>query len=267
MRQNIIQALTLITFLSIASEAFADSCHSHLDFAVVDKQDQVDQILCNDAYAVGYSYFYKVPLWASYKLTRDSVTPNNGRGGNPFEEDTRIPKEHRSTLWDYKYSGYDRGHMGPRAALDFTPDARNQTFLLSNMTPQHAELNQEGWRELEVYVVDLAKKHEEVYVVTGALFDGDNKTIGKSVYVPSHLFKAIYVPSLKDALGFIIENKPFDIDDLQSKQVSINAIENRSGLQLFNEIPDNFENQMEKESIDYCHIFGKLSLSEHACGS
>lgn len=207
--------LSAFLLLLLSSTCFAqDNCNGHLEFAVQDLEGDVDRILCKNGYAIGYSFCYKAPIWVSYRLTEASVTPDNGRGGNPVAEDEMLPVEARSTRWDYKYSGWDRGHMIPRAAMDSTPALRDESFLMSNMTSQHPRLNQAVWRSLEAYVLDLTIEYDEIYVVTGALFKGINRTIGKGVHIPSDLFKAIFIPSEQQMLAFVVPNSPFDIEDL-----------------------------------------------------
>jgi len=259
---RLILALTLFSSL-----AWANPCPTtqHLAFNIKDNNEQVDQILCKRGFVVGYSYYYKAPMYVAYKLDGESVAVNSGRGGNPFEEDEAIPREFRATLWDFKYSGYDRGHMAPRAALDGSDELRDETFLLSNMTAQAPSLNQRGWADLEEYVRFLAVTYKTIYVVTGSIFDGDNKTIGRGVYVPSHLYKVIYVPSLNSMLGFIIENSDFDIEGLKVKQAKINEIENRAGFDFFPSIKNDEEDQMEKVEVDYCVLLGMGSLKAVSC--
>ena len=61
--RHIIVFLLLVTFSAIANDA--QPCHDHLKFGLKDKQEQIDQELCRDGYAVGYSYYYKVPIWVT----------------------------------------------------------------------------------------------------------------------------------------------------------------------------------------------------------
>ncbi|PCI68522.1 MAG: DNA/RNA endonuclease G [Gammaproteobacteria bacterium] len=257
--------LTLLAGLFLSFGTSAEECNGHLEFTIKNKQSTIDQVLCSDGYAVGYSYYYKAPMWVQYRLTKESVAPNNGRGGNPFKEDDRIPEEFRASLWDYKYSGFDRGHMAPRAAMDETPTLRDKSFLLSNMTPQEAKLNQRGWADLEEYVRDIATKHEEIYVVTGALFEGVNRTIGRGIYIPSHLYKVIYIPSKEQMLAFMIPNEAFDIDDLDKMQVKPALLERHSGLDFFQNIVNSKEKLMEKTKINYCDLLGDGHLPQEAC--
>ena len=94
-------------------------------------------------YAVGYDYDRKVPSWAAYKLTPESVNKRFERS-NKFKEDLEIPVQYRSKLSDYKGSDYDRGHMAASATVDFTYKSMMESFLLTNMTPQLARLNRQG---------------------------------------------------------------------------------------------------------------------------
>ena len=53
-----------------------------------------------------------------------------------FKEDTSIHPYFRSTLADYKHSGFDRGHLAAAANHRMNQDLCDETFLLSNMAPQ-----------------------------------------------------------------------------------------------------------------------------------
>ena len=258
---------SLLFLVLFSSLSFANPCPNtqHLAFDIKDSQEQVDQILCKNGYVVGYSYFYKAPMYVAYKLTKKEVLINKGRGSNPFKADEAIPKQFRASEWDYKYSGYDKGHMAPRASLDSSEALRDETYLLSNMTPQPPNFNQRGWADLEEYVRYLAETYETIYVVTGSMFKGDNRTIGKGVYVPSHLYKVIYIPSLDSMLGFIVANDSFDINFLKTTQVTINDIENRSGFDFFPDIRNAEEDPMEKNEIDFCVLLGLGNLKAASC--
>ena len=94
-------------------------------------------------YAVGYDYDRKVPSWVAYRLTPDSVNKRFERS-NKFKKDLEIPAQHRSTLSDYKGSGYDRGHMAASATVDFTYKSMMESFLLTNMAPPVAMSKSSG---------------------------------------------------------------------------------------------------------------------------
>ena len=53
------------------------------------------------------------------------------------------------TTYDYKGSGYDRGHMCPSADMKWSPAAQRDCFYMSNICPQDRSLNSGAWSKLE----------------------------------------------------------------------------------------------------------------------
>lgn len=205
-----------------------------------------DAVLCNDGYVVGYSAHYKAPLWVAYRLTEESVSPQFERS-NDFREDERLLAGSRATLPDFKWSGFDRGHMAPAASMDTTEALERDSYLLSNMTPQDPSFNQGGWRLLEDHVRQLAIDREEIFVYTGAVFEGVNRTIGRGrVGVPSHLFKIVWDPDSEEVFSVLIPNEGFDFDDITDFVVDVNEIESWSGIDFLHELPVDQEREVEK---------------------
>ncbi|CAG0911930.1 unnamed protein product, partial [Cyprideis torosa] len=66
-----------------------------------------------------------------------------------FRVDLRIPAMFRAGLEDYVGSGYDRGHLIASADRRSSGVLNSETFLLSNMSPQHPRLNRGLWKTLE----------------------------------------------------------------------------------------------------------------------
>ena len=64
-----------------------------------------------------------------------------------FRPDYRLPESFRADLEDYHRSGYDRGHLAASANHRDNDLQNSETFLLSNMSPQHADLNRRIWRD------------------------------------------------------------------------------------------------------------------------
>ena len=213
-----------------------------------------DMILCNEGYVVGYSFHYKAPLWVAYRLTEASVTPDTGRT-NDFREDERIPEQHRATLSDFKRTGFDRGHMAPRAAMDSTRDLGSASFLLSNMTPQVPGFNQRGWRDLEIRVREIAVDRDEIFVYTGSVFEGVNRTIGRGqVAVPSHLFKIVWDPEEREVFSVLIPNERFSFDDIADFVVDVNEVESFSGIDFLHALPNAQETPLENEEFDVWEV-------------
>jgi endonuclease G len=172
------------------------------------KLDRRTTFLCNDAYAVLASGVTHGALWSAEHLTADSLavardTPRRGR----FHADNRLPFSDQAQLSDYRRSGYDRGHMTPSGDMPGY-HAQQQSFSLANMVPQAGPLNRGVWEGIESAVRDLAVHEGQLYVVTGAVFQGSEiQSIGdNSVLVPTQTWKAVYDPSVGAAGAYICTN-------------------------------------------------------------
>lgn len=165
--------------------------------------------ICFSSFAVNYSNHAKVPNWSAEYVTPQQLAMARriSRKDN-FHEESRIAPKQRSLLADYKRSGYDRGHLSPNGNRYNRVD-QYESFSLSNIVPQSPVGNQNQWREIEEAVRTIVTKtRQPVYIITGTLFlDKKPRTIGKSkVYVPSHLYKAVYFPNTQVASAYVIVN-------------------------------------------------------------
>ncbi|ELC3158058.1 DNA/RNA non-specific endonuclease [Vibrio harveyi] len=237
--KNII-LVSLVTLLSFPT--LAETCGQHLDKGMPSTNS--DQFLCRDGYAVGYNYDTKNADWVAYHITAESVNITNKRS-NSFKEDTEMPDYARSTLADYKGSGYDRGHLAPSATMDFTRESMKQSFLMSNMSPQLPGFNRVGWRVLEEHVRDLANEYNELYVVTGPIYQGNEGTIGNGVVIPSAFYKVILDPSFDEAIAFIVPHRDVSSSELANFITTIDEVEHQTGLDFFAQTPDSIEDNME----------------------
>jgi endonuclease G len=204
-----------------------------------------DQILPNRNYLIGYSYLFRQPRWAVQVIDGqdESVTVDRE---DAFRADLRVPEMFRSTLSDYRGSGYDRGHLVPSADRLSSRLENSETFLMTNMAPQTPHLNRVIWRELESKIRKVADKKNivEVYVISGPVFDISKplKLIGDDVVIPHEFFKSILVEDNRGKFKFFSYILPNDKDDevlmdsLGDFATSTEDIEFRTGLQLWGKL-------------------------------
>lgn len=201
-----------------------------------------DQILFNRHYVIGYSYYFRQAKWA-LEIVDPAETPVERV--DHFRSDYRIPLMFKAELDDYKKSGYDRGHLVPSANHREEVLENSETFLLSNMSPQHKDLNRKIWRELEEEVRNLNAKKRilETYVLSGPIFDFNTKvsTIkpksknGITLPVPHSYFKSILTENDRGTLNmwsFIIPNKATN-KSLKDFLTRTTDVENYSGLLIW----------------------------------
>lgn len=225
--------------------AVSNYCHNFLvygnpSYNIIDGLGRTDLYLCRDGFVVGYNYQTKQASWVAFKLTKAKVA-NKLKRDDKFKEDTDVPFVYRATLADYKYSGYDRGHLASYASMDFSQKSADESFLLSNMSPQKAGLNRQGWGRLETNERIWANMYDNIYVYTGPIYKKQkiHKTIGDNkIAVPDYYFKIIYVPSKNKALAFVLPNSRVAKNKVANYRVAIKDIEKRTGLQFLTNIPD-----------------------------
>lgn len=216
----------------------------------------VDQVLCREGFAVGYRYDKRQADWVSYYVTAESVAKSHDRNDR-FREDGEIPSAYRARLSDYKYSGYSRGHLAPRATVDMTYNAMDESFLLSNISPQVQTFNGGGWLSLEDNLRHCVADNEALYIVTGTFFDG--KTVAYAngqLEVPSHFYKAILKPSEPYAAWAVVMPHEKLPKDLRPYVLSIDALEQITGRDFFANLSDSIEVGLEKHVHIRCPVKG-----------
>jgi endonuclease G len=212
----------------------------------------------NPVYVLEKLTFLNEEVPAASISTGDGSSSRSSRRRPPFYEETSLPEAYRSRLSHYRNSGYDRGHMAP--AADY-PHATNDTFTLTNVSPQNHSMNISIWHRLERWTRRVTSDQQQssaggggdVYVVTGPLwlpqrqtsereFQFDYPAIGRPpilVSVPTHFFKVVVVVDKdKDQITkcacFVIPNTQIDsTKDLQDYVVHWTDLEAVSGLQFF----------------------------------
>lgn len=224
------------------------TAHSNLDKAFFDckkqffeanqpnlstKLEQNTYPLCFDGFAVMYSGVSKTPIWVAEYLTKERIeSAKKLERDDSFHAEERLIKGVRSELADYKHSGYDRGHLAPNADMP-TKTAQYDSFSLANIAPQVRKHNSPTWSKVEQETRGIAYQYGKAYVVTGVTFLGKNiKTINNNVLIPTHFFKAVYVPSLKQAKVYFSPNN----DNNQVDIISLNELEQKTGIDVFPEL-------------------------------
>lgn len=137
-------------------------------------------------------------------LNRSDIFPG---GRDRWRKDKRLAYEHQWGLELYraKNSHFDRGHMTRREDVQWGSNpqsarlAAQSTFYYTNAVPQHADLNQAIWSDLEDYIL-----HQEVVghglritLFTGPAFRTDDPIFirpvrGAFVQLPVLFWKVIY---------------------------------------------------------------------------
>lgn len=227
------------------TEQYEDIESTYQDFL---PNSSTGKIIDHDYYALSYSEKHEQAEWVAYETDIARLEKNAEREDN-FREDPSIPTG-SATLADYSGSGYDRGHLAPAGDMHFAEDAMYRSFLMSNICPQDRAFNRGIWRELEEQVRDWTRGYKHLYVVTGPVLTQRAKArIGDNdVAVPRSFYKVLldyHEPELK-AVGFVIPNEKSN-KPLDHYAMSVDEVEELTGIDFFPTLPDNIENKLERK--------------------
>jgi len=190
--------------------------------------------LCFEAFALMHSGVSRTPLWVAEKLTRESlIRARSVQREDNFHAEETLPPEDRAELHDYARSGFDRGHMAPAADMP-SLTAQHESFSLANIVPQQRQNNQILWAAIEGATRHMTNLRGELYVMTGPIFEGEKiERINGRVFIPTHIYKAVYDPAKKEGAAWISPNTAENVYEV----VSIAELEKRININLFPGIP------------------------------
>ncbi|MBA4409713.1 MAG: DNA/RNA endonuclease [Odoribacter sp.] len=232
----------LLLFVFILSMSCKSADGIQPDEKIGFEPKSLGEIVKHTYYTLAYSEDNEQAYWVYYVLTPELINGNQSRTDD-FRADPLVSTGSAS-LGDYKGSGYDRGHLCPAADMKLNKTSMSESFFLSNMSPQVAEFNRGIWSTLEAQVREWALKYSKLYVVTGPIFKDNIGAIGENkVTVPGHYYKVLFDGNDK-MIGLILPNAKSS-SPLESFVVSVDSIENLTGIDFFPELDDQIENQLE----------------------
>ena len=176
------------------------------------------------------------------------------------------------------FSGYNRGHLVASNDRRFCLEANQQTFYMSNMSPQIGNFNSPYWAKLEQIVQhmgwnatmpdkekDFRNFADTLYVVKGGYIDDPQEVRsyiqrpnGTRMAVPGHYFMALLrlKGTTYNAVAFWLEHKNYpysgDTKNVPNNAfldhiMSVDRLEQLTGIDFFHNLPDDIENRVEAE--------------------
>jgi len=208
----------------------ACAVHSPYGFAIVKRPVQA---ICREAYLVAYDAPVKIPAYVAYTLL-----PQNALGcfprTNAFVADQSVQGGARPD--DYAGTGYDKGHAAPDGDLSWSAQVEYESFLMTNMYPQHGSLNRGIWKLLETSVRGWAVQLNQPYTIyVGAFYGPGDESIGNSVVVPHGFYKIVINNQTKQIAGWSFPHtKPYVNlgNDLTKFRLPVSQIEITAGVKF-----------------------------------
>ncbi|WP_396148980.1 DNA/RNA non-specific endonuclease [Flavobacterium sp.] len=261
---SFVSTLILILFLSVScrdnyvlNDAGSDASTDRTELTKINWNEfdfyptsTTGQVIRHNFYALSYHEEHEQAEWVAYEL-KSSYSSKYDYKRPYFIEDPKV-KTGSADWRNYKNSGYDKGHLCPAGDMKFSKQAYNETFYTSNISPQKADFNAGVWNRLEQKVRYWADKYDGLYVITGGILDANLKTIGEEdVSVPDYFYKILFDVSNDKPriIAFLVPHKNSD-RPLYEFVVSVDELEELTGIDFFHHLPNEIENQIEKNA-DY----------------
>ena len=239
------------------------ACQVHSPYGFAQTQ-RTAQPICREAYLVAYDAPAKIPVYVAYTLK-----PENALGcwprTNAFVADKSIVGGAKPE--DYAGTGYDKGHAAPDGDLSWSEIVEYESFLMTNMYPQHGSLNRGIWKLLETSIRGWAVQRNQPFTIfVGAFYGASNEKIGNGVVVPHGYYKIVINNSTGEVAGWKFPHtKPYVNlgNDLTKFRAPIAQIQQEAGVRYALH-PQAKELQPGQEwAVDY----GKLTNAKRAkCG-
>jgi endonuclease G len=227
---------------------------------VYHKHDDTHNVIREySAFTVYYDDGILSPRWTAIKVTKEIADKNKDiERLKRFKVDPEIKEKGYQTAThdDYKNPAgmkiWARGHMVQfDDARGWGQQAADDSFFTANICPQLAALNGQGWLTLEKLCTEYARDYGVVWIYTGPIYNEIKPFApGRKIPVPDSFYKVVVSPGQDggiDVLAFIMLHKPTKSDtDLSQFLTSIDKVETETGLDFLHELPDDYEDFLEK---------------------
>ena len=208
----------------------------------------------HENYSFSYSEEDEQSEWVAYELTKEETYGKLSRS-NAFTEDPIVSTE-SAHVYEYRESGYTKGHLAPAADMKFDRTAMMECFYTSNISPQKQKFNAGIWNDLEMQTRHWARKFNKVYIVTGPVFSPNDEKMHytnnrgevetSEITIPAKFFKIIYDFSYagkEKMIGFIIPQSAKG--DIFEYAVTVDEVEKATGIDFFNNIAPKTQDALE----------------------
>ena len=185
-----------------------------------------------------------------------------------YPNDPDLPVQYRWAEDPYKFSGYDHGHICPSADRLRAVECNYQTFYITNMQPQYNKFNAGLWQKMEEDVRNWVRLGDTLYVCKGGTIDNPdyileyiNRNSHQSTRVnkdhipgPRFFYMALVCRKGDEWHGMAYwaqqYNEDHSNDNRKGYAITIDRLEELTGIDFFCNLPDDIEAQVESEK-DY----------------
>ncbi len=211
-------------------------------------------------YCLEYDYSKFHSRWVAFRF--DAITREKNVGRKEYSIKPQYPadpnlSEKYAIEDDASFNGYQHGHLCASADRLYSREANDNTFYMTNMSPQVGRFNSPYWSKLENHVQDKGRDKafsDTLYVCKGGTI-ATGQVLGfvsrGRMPVPKYYFMALLKVKngAYSSIGFLMEHKNYGItptkEILAGHALSVNELEEFTGINFFHNLPDIVEETAE----------------------
>ncbi len=211
LRNTPLQGFAMICILTLAQTSTAgDILSVHCPLGCLSNPVDNDQVF-GYITALSNNPTTKFADWVAYEVDVLNFGPSPGRiwASDPLLDDSDTLETGDYTGASTRVLNADRGHQAPLAAFAGS-HYWDELNYLSNITPQHKDLNRGAWKKLEMVVRSAVEFRRNLFVIIGPIFETTMATLpgaDETHSVPSGYFKIVYNRQGEDA--FFVMDQSF----------------------------------------------------------
>jgi endonuclease G len=221
-----------------------------------------EQVIDHLAYSLSYNETHEQANWVMHVIL-PAISNGNATRSNDFREDSLVTTgtsleqdyflKEKQPNGKYKYDGfgYDRGHLAPSADFRWSEQALSESYFYSNMSPQIGDFNRFKWAELENWMREyVTKNNTSLVIVTAPILSDGLQKIERGtnkVSIPKYFVKVALDVENNRGIGFILPHQKIE-KPLEYFAVSIDSVESTMGYDLFSNLNDSLENEIEAKT-------------------
>lgn len=220
-------------------------------------------VICKTAYTSHYDSNAKIPKLVSYVLEPSKVNGCSPRS-NRFFSDYRV--KDGATSSDYIGSSYDKGHMAPADDFGWDAAVEEESFAMTNISPQKPNFNRGVWKTLETAIrIQVMESGQSYLIYTGSIYGSESKTMKNKIIIPDGYYKIAINLETSEVSAWKFDHRENSwAKDLRMYRTTMKQIENDVGFSI--NLPKHYVEQ--KNTLSWNNRVKQLYLSKkEKCGS
>lgn len=195
------------------------------------------------------------PRWTSIKLTSSMIDAHGDVDRESrFSQDPVIKEKELESTTHNDYKNKPGSRKWARGHIVQFDDARGwgalageESFYTTNIVPQIQAHNGKKWLDLEKRCSEFARDYGLVWVYCGPIYAKEPKPfiLNRRIPAPVSMYKIVVSPGEDGSVDVLAFNMPHRVIgksvELSSFLVSVDSIEEATGIDFLHELPDSIE--------------------------